>query len=189
MKNDKNNNNIRVRGYFDEIVARGILVDMSVFAVSTPAPNPQSKGVALISLVYVGLLVSMIVAQLFTFEDFLVLLNRLQLPIVDVPLDALAPIIVAAEVAALPYLLRMSLSPAFRLLSALCAALVPVLWATIIILQHTVGQTGNSIGLFGDVIAVSDGVESFGFVLLLAVCAGISLIGMPPSLRQLRSLH
>lgn len=100
---------------------------MSILVKPTTALKPRTVQSGQMSLLFAGLLTVMAVAQLFTFEHFVVLLEDLSLPL-GIPSLLVASLVVIAEVFALPFLLRMDLSIAFRWLSMFLGWFVVVFW-------------------------------------------------------------
>lgn len=91
--------------------------DMKIFVSATEAKTPQTKASGQMAYVLAALLTIMLVGQLFTFETFIEWIASLGLPLGDMGVYLIASIIVIAELLALPFLLRMALSPAFRWVS------------------------------------------------------------------------
>ncbi|MDN5275667.1 MAG: rane protein of unknown function [Candidatus Saccharibacteria bacterium] len=118
---------------------------MSIFVKAQPAPGPVSRNVQWLALGYAGLLTILALTQLYSFEDDILLFGN-ALP------DGfafVAPLIVVSEVFALPYLLRLQLSPAMRVLSmglGWVAALSWIVWP--LIFMGTAHPEHNS-GLLG----------------------------------------
>src|SRR5919202_305909 len=101
---------------------------MSFFGLSTPAPQPKTKNITSICLLVSAILTVMVVAQLFTFEDFPAVIASLWLPGCDATARFLAAFLVVIEVLALPFLLSMRLSPLFRIVSMVLGWVVVILW-------------------------------------------------------------
>ena len=88
----------------------------------------RTKRTQAIALVVAALLTIMLVAQLFSYEDFAVTLSAL-MPYNDNSLLTItAAAVVIAELLALPYLLGMYISTLMRVMSATLAAAVGVFW-------------------------------------------------------------
>lgn len=81
-----------------------------------------------LSLLAVGVLIVMATLQLITFEKFIPIMQNYEVPGGPVAGKILAAIIVILEVAALPFLLRMKVSPLFRLCSALSLFFIGTIW-------------------------------------------------------------
>ena len=167
-RNDKNNNILYT-------------ADMSFFRQPTPAPTPKSKDVSRISTFYAAILVVMVVAQLFTFEAFLELFANFGMPGGVVTGYALASVLVAAEVFALPFLLRMSLSPAFRWFSLVCAGLVSDIWLFVTIWILVVGADVATVGFLGTVVDTMPGWWAVFISLAFGILALWAAWGMWPA--------
>ena len=130
---------------------------MSIFVRSVVANKPKTKDSQRIAIFYAVILVVMAVAQLFTFDEFLKLFADFGFSD-DVRFAyALAAILVTAEVFALPFLLRMAVSPAFRWLSMACGWLVALVWLVVtVLLAINVGTTDN-VGFIGTVTDIMPG--------------------------------
>lgn len=133
---------------------------------------PKTDATKQISLLYAGLLTVMAVAQLFTFETFIELIPSYDLPIGEGFKVALPALIVAAEVFALPFLLRMALSPAFRWFSMFCGWFVALAWFLISIWIVTMNPGVLTIGFLGTAVDLLPGwwavLISFSFGILAA---------------------
>lgn len=153
---------------------------MKTFVQPTAAPKPKTDAVKQMSLFYAALLVIMAVAQLFTFEKFLTLIISFQLPISVLAVCALTPIIVACEVFALPFLLRMTVSPAFRGLSMLCSWLVPVIWVSISTSLVLSNSTVDTVGFLGTAVKLVPGWWAVFISILFGIMAAWASWGMWP---------
>lgn len=157
---------------------RRILEDMTIFAKATPAPKARTEETIKISLMYAGILVVFLVTQLFTFDTFIELFPSFNLPIGEGWSYALAPIIVASELFALPFLLRMRLSVAFRWFSMFLGWFVPLLWFWISLWVVTMQPTAETVGFLGMLVDLVPGwwAVSISFALgVLAVWSGWGL--------------
>lgn len=141
---------------------------MSVFAKPTTALPARTDTSRQIALLYAGILVLFIIAQLFTFEEFLELIPSLHLPIGGL-LYIAVPLIVVGELFALPFLLRMSISPAFRWLSMVCGWLVAAVWVFIAAWVVTTQSGASTVGFLGTVGDLTPGWWS----VLIAIAMGI----------------
>ena len=148
------------------------------FAQATKPPLPKNQRAVGVALLYVGVLVVFALAQLFSFEEFLLLVRDFALPGGQPVAYFLAAFIVTVEIFALPYLLRMQLSFAMRLLSMVMGWLVALLWLGIALWLTLTGSTVTNIGFFGDVIAYSPGWLSVAVSLVLGTMAVIVSRGM-----------
>lgn len=110
-----------------------------------------------IALLYAVILVVLAVAQLFSFEKFLPIVRDFALPGGRPFAYFLATFIVITEIFALPYLLRMRVSFAMRLLSMIMTWLVALLWTGIALWLIVTSSTVTNIGLLGTVVALAPG--------------------------------
>jgi hypothetical protein len=156
-RNVKKDNIILKFPGFLSLVSWVYTLSMTIFATATPSTIPKTKNVKQVATFYAGVLVVMSVAQLFTFESFLKLMTSFEFPGGIKYAYFLTALLVVAEVFALPFLLRMALSPAFRFLSMLCGWLVALIWAKLTIWMVLVNTPINNVGFFGTVINVTPG--------------------------------
>ncbi len=157
-----------------------------MFAVPTPAPDVKTEHIRTIALFYAGILTMMVVAQLFSFEEFIPLIESFNLPGGAGAGTVIACLIVVAEVFALPFLLRMRTSPLMRVISMLCGWLVPLLWLGITIWLNIADvQTGN-VGLLGTKLELPVGWWATLYSCALGVLAIWASWGMWPRLDSLK---
>lgn len=130
---------------------------MSFFVTPTPAPKPRSKDVKTVATFYAALLTVMLITQLFTFEKFLTLLVDYDLPGGEVTAYLTAALIVVVELLALPFLLRMSLSPAFRWVSMVAGWLVALVWVKLTLWQVMTQPLTETVGFLGTVVDTMPG--------------------------------
>ncbi len=156
---------------------------MSLLVKTTVAPLPRTDDTMKIAILYAAILVVMAVAQLFTFEEFLIYFQSLNLPLNDSLTYALAPILVISEVFAIPFLLRMSVSPAFRYLSMFLGWVVAALWLFIsiwLVVSHSQAET---VGFLGTVANLSPGPWAIFISIALGVLATWASWGLWPGKR------
>jgi len=126
---------------------------MKLLRTATAATEPKTKDAHLIALFYAAILSVMAVAQLYTFDHFLELVVTFGLPGQTATAYFLAAFLVTCEVLALPFLLRMPLSPAFRWVSMALGWIVAGLWIVLTIGLFLQGTVGN-VGFLGTVFEV-----------------------------------
>lgn len=153
---------------------------MSFFVESTPAPHPKTKNIRPVSLLLAGILVAMIVAQLFTFEDFSDVIAKMGLPGGEAFAGIRAALIVTLEVAALPFLLSMRLSPAARLVSMGAGWGVIVAWLFASVWINVTHPSIANSGLLGATVSVAPGRWVTLLLLGFAVLAAWIAWGMWP---------
>lgn len=157
-----------------------------VFAL--PAAAPRTRASCGASIGYAALLVVMAVAQLFTYDDFVTLIRHYELPF-SLPVIAVLPaLIIVYEVFALPFLLRMSLSPAFRWFSMILGWLTPALWLFLscwgaVFAQRFAG-TVETVGFLGTVGSLPLGWWAVGVSACMAILAGWASWGLWPGRRK-----
>ena len=154
-----------------------------VFATATAAPRPKTKNIATISLLLACIFVVMAVGQLFSFEKFIPLLEDYQLPGGYGTAVLTAGGLVTAEVFALPFLLRMELSPLMRITSMVCGWLVAAIWLFLVFWANVAPNSLMNIGLFGASVKLPVGWWAVLVVAALSILAGWATWGMWP-LRQ-----
>lgn len=153
---------------------------MSMFVTPTPAPTPRSKDVKTVATFYAALLTVMLVAQLFTFEKFIQLFVDYDLPGGEGAAYLTAAIIVVVELLALPFLLRMSLSWAFRWVSMVAGWLVALVWVVITLWQVLTQPLVETVGFLGTVIDTIPGWWAVCLSVSFGVLAAWASWGMWP---------
>ena len=137
----------------------------------TTAPDPARSEVAVrVSIVLAGIFVIMALAQLFSLDKFQAFMLDLDLggQRLAVMLSALLPV---CEVFALPFLLRMYVSPLMRAMSLACGWFAVVGWLYIS-LMATITRSASDAGFLGGAVSLPSGwwsvVVAMLFVLLMA---------------------
>jgi glucan phosphoethanolaminetransferase (alkaline phosphatase superfamily) len=139
------------------------------FARTTPPPRINGKYGNAVSLTVAGLFVLMAVSQLYAFEDFVPLITSFGLGGGEARATIIASVLVAAEVLALPYLLRMHLSPLFRIFSMVLGWIVAVLWLFIAVSVYLSVNNVQDAGFLGTAITVPFGWWSVLYALALCI--------------------
>ncbi len=152
------------------------------FATTTPPTKLKNRDVMIVSLVLAGLLAIMAVSQLYAFEDFTPLLISFGLGGGAPQATLIASLLVTAEVFALPFLLRMYLSPLFRIVSMAMGWLVAGIWLFITISIATSVNSVKDVGFLGTAVEVPFGWWSILFALILALLSGWASWGMWPKI-------
>jgi len=160
-------------------------IDM-VFATAEKAQNPHSNVAKIIAWVYAALLVIMLVAQLIAYEDFTPLISANYLATSPYGgAAAISGLLVFAEVFALPFLLRMALSPLMRWFSMVCGLAVAGIW-----LKLTIGAVVSknhfidNYGLLGSKVPLHSGTVAIMISLVLLVLAIWSAWGLWPARKK-----
>lgn len=156
---------------------------MSFFAKATPGTKPRTKDVRTISLFYAAILVIFAVAQLFTFDTFTKLISSYDLPGGETMGYFVASLLVVAEVFSLPFLLGMTVSPAFRWGSMVLSWLVPLIWLKLSFWGAVVNEAIGSVGFLGTVVSVMPGWWAVFVSIALGIMAAWASWGLWPGKR------
>jgi len=153
---------------------------MRFFVKATAAPKPKTAETRQVAYFYAGILVIILLCQLFTFDDFLLLIESFWLP-GGVPLaHLLGGVIVACELLALPFLLGMKLSSLMRVICMICGWLVSFIWIFLSLwLILTVNNISN-IGILGTVVDILPGWWAVFIWLAIGILSAWSSWGMWP---------
>lgn len=157
---------------------------MSIFVQPTPAPKPRSKDTPRIALFYAFLLLAMAVTQLFTFDEFLELLASFGLPVGGEMTYFMGAVIVVTEVFALPFLLRMPLSRAFRWVSMVCGWVAALAWVKITLWLAITEPPVDNVGFLGTLVGLMPGWWAIFVAVALAILAGWTSWGLWPGKRK-----
>jgi len=157
---------------------------MIAFAKTTTATKPKTKNVRQVSLIYAAILVVFVIAQLFSFTDFLVLFQGFSLPGGDTKAYFSATLLVIAEVFAIPFLLGMRLSVAMRFLSMFFGWLVAFMWLVISVWVNVNSVSVENVGFLGTVVTLNPGWWAFCVSLVLACLSAWASWGMWPKIHK-----
>lgn len=152
---------------------------MSFISRATEAPKPRTGNAWLASLLLAAFFIIMVVGQLFTFEDFPGVLGATMLPGGETFAIMAATVVVTLEVLALPFLLRLRLSVAMRVVSMVVGWLALAIWFVISIGNVLSGSVVNG-GLLGATVPLPVGWWSVLFCIALGTLAAWSAWGMWP---------
>lgn len=153
---------------------------MSGFPKPTNAPAPKTKDSAIVAKVYAAILVVMVVLQLFSFPDFVNLFYGFSLPGGHVFAVALAGIVTTAEVFAVPFLLGMRLSRAFRAFSMFLGWLAPSIWLFILMSLIAANEAVSNSAILGSKLTVPPSWGLLFLTLALALLAAWASWGLWP---------
>lgn len=129
---------------------------------------------------YVAIIVIMTVAQLFSFEKFMPLLESFGLPG-----EAWATVLVVCGVLAVPFLLRMKLSTAMRWVSMVAGWIVAVGWLIITVWVNVAVPGVENMGLLGASVPLLPGWWAVFVVAGMGVLAAWASWGLWPGRRPL----
>lgn len=150
---------------------------MSIFVSSTPPPRAKTTNIHSIRLFFAGILTLIVLLQLFTFEEFA---QRLNLAGISTELASiLAVSLVVTEVFSLPFILRMQLSYAFRVVSMIAGWAAVLTLLGIAIVENIQAPAGLD-AMFGATIPLPVGMWTICLALALCVLAGWTSWGMWP---------
>lgn len=153
---------------------------MSIFAKSVQAKKPRLESSRWAALLLAGILVIMLVGQLFTFEKFPGVMQGLGFFSSEESSRIASALIVIFELAALPFLLRMQLSYLAHICSMAAGWAVILYWLiTSVFLNITLNLSDNS-GVLGDTLPVPVGAWMITFFMALGVLHGWASYGMWP---------
>ena len=146
---------------------------MVKFAVATK-PAPVGKVVfRYVSYVLGCWSAVLAVAQMVSFEDFVEALRSYNLGSERLTV-AVAVAVITLEVFAVPFLFRLSLSPAARFVSALFALLLPLAWTVLTVHAFLAGVSPRNAGYFGEFLPVHVGALALVLDLLWATAVVLS---------------
>jgi len=157
---------------------------MSFFVKTTPAPKPRTINSLKVSLLYALILTAAAVIMLFNFEDFLAYIQSINLPFGTGLNYAFLPLMVVAQVFALPYLLRMDLSLAFRYVSLYLGLLAAALWIFLASWVVLSGQATGATEFSGSLVSFLPGFYAIFITLAVGVLAIWSAWGLWPGKRK-----
>ena len=130
---------------------------MNIFVKATPSKKPRTEESQKIIYFYVAVLVILAVSQLFSFDKFLVLLESFALPGGSTTAYFIGSLLVTSEVLALPFLLRLEVSPLMRVTSMALGWLVPMIWIFLSLWLKLTSSTVSNIGFLGTVVHIIPG--------------------------------
>lgn len=162
----------------------GYTLGMSLLRKPTPAPTPKTQDVKRIATFYAILLIVLIATQLFTFDHFLQLLSTFGFPWGNQFAYFSGAFIVIVEIFALPFLLRMSLSPAFRVFSMICGWLAAAAWLKISLWLVLTEAAVSNVGFLGTVVDLMPGWWAIFIGLALGILTIWASWGMWPGKRK-----
>jgi hypothetical protein len=109
----------------------------------------------------------MATAQLFSYEKFPSVMSGYWLLGDQATVHLFAAGIVSSEVFALPFLLRMKVSPLMRALSMVCSGVVAITWLVVSLWAVTTVNGLTNGGLLGATVRIAPGIIQLGFSIIL----------------------
>ena len=153
---------------------------MIKFPVAVPAKKPKTKESQTIIYTYAATLTVLVLCQLFTFDKFLPLLETFNFPGGFVTAHLVGSLVVVSEVFAIPFLLRLKLSPLMRIMSMVFSWLVPLIWFMTALWLIFATKSVLNIGLLGTLVNLTPGWWAVFMSVALGVMAGWSSWGLWP---------
>ena len=153
-----------------------------VFARAVKAQKIESENVKVAAWIYAGILTVMVVAQLVAFEDFLPLISSNYLahdPYGEAAL--IGGLIIFTEIFALPFLLRMTVSPLMRWFSLVCGLIAPAIWVKLTLEAIITNQFVTNYGLLGSKVPLHSAAVALPLAIVLLGLAIWSAWGMWPT--------
>jgi hypothetical protein len=156
---------------------------MSVFAKVT-RPEPPKKHVVVYAGIFTAAIITILVtAQLFSYEKFPSVLSGYWLLGDQVMVHLIAALLVSAEVLAIPFLLRMNVSPLMRGLSMVCGWAVAATWLLLSVWAVVSVNSLTNGGLLGGTVRIAPGAGQLLFSILLVALVGYVSWGQLPHMR------
>lgn len=153
------------------------------------APQPRTKNIGIIAQFFAALLLVMAIGQLFSFEKFIPLLQEFNFPGGDPTALFVATVVVTSEIFALPFLLRMKLSPLMRIVSMICGWVAVSAWLKLTLWAIMTKPNVDTVGLLGASVDLPVGWWSVLVSLALIVLAVWTTWGLWPYVKQSHKDH
>lgn len=153
---------------------------MSILVSPTEAEQPKTRTSQIAALVLAALLIVMVAGQLFTYEKFADVIDSLGFLSDRAPATLVAALIVIFEVAMLPFLLRMKLSPLARILSMAAGWIVVVFWLSLSLWLNITLSLASNGGVLGDTVKLPVDWWMVSFFIALAVLDVWACYGLWP---------
>lgn len=157
---------------------------MSIFAHAVKAPTPRTKDTIKIAYLYVGILAVFVLAQLATLSGFVTLVESWDLPGGTIGAYLLVDVILVAELLALPFLLRLKLSPLARIVSMIMTWIVPVIWLVVSLWLNVTINAVSNVGMLGTLVQLVPGWWAIFVSIALGLLAAWASWGMWPCRRK-----
>lgn len=156
---------------------------MIKFARAEKAEKPKKQYVEAIAYFQAIILVVIAFMQLYDLQDFLAILQNLDLGTRS-QTYLMGCFIIWAEIFSLPFLLRMKLSFAFRAFSMFLLWSVTIFWLYLSVWLTSSIQDPVESGLLGGIVPVESGIQLFVFAILFGACSINNIWGLRPLKRN-----
>lgn len=158
---------------------------MNFFVKATVAPKPKSSNIRKLGIGLSTLYAMMAITQLFSMPAFIDVIYQMNMPSITVA-AVVAGLLIASEIAAIPFLLGLKLSPLMRLASLKAGYLVIIAWLVLSIIDIVSGAT-QTLGLFGGDVLIVPGWWAVWYLLgLMIVQIWVSWGWWPKELTKLK---
>lgn len=154
-------------GYIKSSDILGVVIMKLKFPKPTTAPEPVRRGYLFIPFVMAGVTLLMLLSQLYTADTFSLLFRSYGMG--DEASKLAATGLIIAELMALPFWLRMRLSPLARAISSALGLLFPLYW----LLFSLAPLKPENLGYLGTLLPITDSSLNSAIALILI---GLSLV-------------
>lgn len=154
---------------FVRFMVKSYTKNMSILTKATSANQPKTADSQKIIYFYALILIIFLLCQLFSYEDFVLLIESFWLPGGDPFARFLSSLIVASELFALPFLLRMKLSSLMRVISMVLSWIVPIVWISLSLWVNLTTNAISNMGFLGSVVRITPGVYTVLISIALAI--------------------
>lgn len=158
--------------------------NMNKIAKAVVAEQARTRDSLKIAYACVAVLTILVLSQLFTYDEFLPLLTKYNLPGGELTVNLLGAVIVICEVLALPFLLRLKMSKSMRVFSMISGWLVPVLWLFLSLWVNIAITTVSNVGFLGTVVDLLPGWWAVFISLSLGLLVAWASWGLWPGKRK-----
>lgn len=148
------------------------------FARAEKAPTPQLSWAIPVTIGYAVVLTVMSLAQLFTLEDVIPMVEEYWFPGGAGAATLFVGVVVTAQVFSLPYLLRMQVSPLFRLFGAVLSFVAPLMWLGAAVYALASDRVLANGGMFGEKLVVPADASQVAIATVLVILAVASAYGL-----------
>jgi hypothetical protein len=159
----------------------GYTTSMSIFVKATEAARPRTQASNIAALVLAALVTIMVVGQLFTYEKFAEVIDKLGFLPDKGAAAVVAALIVVFEVGSLPFLLRMRLSPLACIVSMAAGWIMLIFWLGLSLWLNITLSLASNGGVLGDTIQLPVDWWMVSFFIALATLDGWACYGLWPS--------
>jgi hypothetical protein len=147
---------------------------------ATQPPKPKNNYVVKLGIGLAGVLTFMAVSQLFQFDEFDTIISSNEPLAAIINSSIIVALVTSAEIFALPFLLRMRISPALRVFSMFLGWSVALFWLYRAVLLPVVTGDVIEVGLLGSILSDIPQLIYSIVATLIAIAVLIVTLGMWP---------